>query len=81
LIGISDEFLKETWDKAETLMSTQGSVVKAPGFDGLFVQHSPTTTEIDKLIQMDYFHQYDQAYLKLLGQNLSPAMVVFQFHL
>jgi hypothetical protein len=57
LIGISDEFLKETWDKAETLMSTQGSVVEAPGFGGLFVQHSPTTTtaqHFEDLCKMDW---------------------------
>ncbi|CAG2256957.1 unnamed protein product [Mytilus edulis] len=44
LVGISEEFLQETWDKADELLLKTGSVVEAPGFDGLFVQHSKDIT-------------------------------------
>lgn len=33
--------LKEIWTKAQKLLALSNSVVKAPGFDGIFVQHSP----------------------------------------
>lgn len=42
------EMLKEIWDKATDLLKSEDSIIKAPGFDDVFVKHF-STSETSKL--------------------------------
>ncbi|CAC5423634.1 MAD2 [Mytilus coruscus] len=38
--GISEDLLKEMFEKAEGLLQSQDSILKTPGFEGVYVRHS-----------------------------------------
>lgn len=40
---IVDELKEEMWDRADELLKTPGSIVQAPGYDALMVQHAVGT--------------------------------------
>ena len=42
--GIIRDHLEEMWKTADKLVATEETIVKAPGFDGCFVQHALDTT-------------------------------------
>lgn len=41
LPGIHEDFLEEMWEKADRLCRLENSIVKAPGYEGCFVRHTP----------------------------------------
>jgi hypothetical protein len=44
---VSDDLLRELFIKADNILQSPSSVVKAPGFEGLFVRHSPKEENIE----------------------------------
>ncbi|CAC5364286.1 unnamed protein product [Mytilus coruscus] len=45
--GISEDLLKEMFEKAEGLLQSQDSILKTPGFEGVYVRHSQKIENVE----------------------------------